>query len=106
MIIYPFVNLGWELEISSNECGLGISNSIGVWAYYQNKIDDIKERQAKRIMKNVEKKLELERRKNMKTFEEAFVEGECEWCDQDPTTCEFYGSCKLYEDEDDDDTED
>lgn len=42
----------------------------------------------------------------MKTFEDAFVEGECEWCDQDPTTCEFYGSCKLYEDEDDDDTED
>lgn len=87
-----------------------ILTCIGVWAYYQNKIDDIKEqpkreRQAKRIMKNVEKKLELERRKNMKTFEEAFVEGECEWCDQDPTICEFYGSCKLYEDEDDDDTE-
>lgn len=82
-----------------------ILTCIGVWAYYQDKIDDIKEQpkrelRAKRILENVE------RRKKMKTFEDAFVEGECEWCDQDPTICEFYGSCKLYEDEDDDDTED
>lgn len=81
-----------------------ILTCIGVWAYYQDKIDDIKEQPkrellAKRILENVE------RRKKMKTFEDAFVEGECEWCDQDPTICEFYGSCKLYEDEDDDDTE-
>lgn len=81
-----------------------ILTCIGVWAYYQDKIDDIKEQpkrelRAKRILENVE------RRKKMKTFEDAFVEGECEWCDQDPTVCEFYGSCKLYEDEDDDDTE-
>lgn len=78
-----------------------ILTCIGVWAYYQDKIDDIKEQpkrelRAKRILENVE------RRKKMKTFEDAFVEGECEWCDQDPTICEFYGSCKLYEDEDDD----
>lgn len=81
-----------------------ILTCIGVWAYYQDKIDDIKEQpkrelRAKRILENVE------RRKKMKTFEDAFVEGECEWCDQDPTICEFYGSCKLYEDEDNDDTE-
>lgn len=81
-----------------------ILTCIGIWAYYQDKIDDIKEQpkrelRAKRILENVE------RRKKMKTFEDAFVEGECEWCDQDPTICEFYGSCKLYEDEDDDDTE-
>lgn len=81
-----------------------ILTCIGVWAYYQDKIDDIKEQpkrelRAKRILENVE------RRKKMKTFEDAFVEGECEWCDQDPSICEFYGSCKLYEDEDDDDTE-
>ena len=81
-----------------------ILTCIGVWAYYQDKIDDIKEQpkrelRAKQILENVE------RRKKMKTFEDAFVEGECEWCDQDPTICEFYGSCKLYEDEDDDDTE-
>ena len=81
-----------------------ILTCIGVWAYYQDKIHDIKEQpkrelRAKRILENVE------RRKKMKTFEDAFVEGECEWCDQDPTICEFYGSCKLYEDEDDDDTE-
>ncbi len=81
-----------------------ILTCIGVWAYYQDKIDDIKEQpkrelRAKRILENVE------RRKKMKTFEDAFVEGECEWCDQDSTICEFYGSCKLYEDEDDDDTE-
>lgn len=81
-----------------------ILTCIGVWAYYQDKIDDIKEQpkrelRAKRILENVE------RRKKMKTFEDAFVECECEWCDQDPTICEFYGSCKLYEDEDDDDTE-
>lgn len=81
-----------------------ILTCIGIWAYYQDKIDDIKEQpkrelRAKRILENVE------RRKKMKTFEDAFVEGECEWCDQDPTVCEFYGSCKLYEDEDDDDTE-
>lgn len=81
-----------------------ILTCIGVWAYYQDKIDDIKEQpkrelRAKRILENVE------RRKKIKTFEDAFVEGECEWCDQDPTICEFYGSCKLYEDEDDDDTE-
>lgn len=81
-----------------------ILTCIGIWAYYQDKIDDIKEQpkrelRAKRILENVE------RRKKMKTFEDAFVEGECEWCDQDPTICEFYGSCKLYEDKDDDDTE-
>ena len=39
----------------------------------------------------------------MHTFDDAFVEGDCEWCEEDVATCEFCGICKLSEDEEDED---
>lgn len=39
----------------------------------------------------------------MITFEEAFENGDCEWCECDPASCEFTGYCKLMEDEEDGD---
>ena len=37
------------------------------------------------------------------TTDDAFVEGDCEWCEEDAPACEFCGICKLSEDEEDED---
>lgn len=42
----------------------------------------------------------------MRTFDDAFVEGDCEWCEEDAAACEFCGICKLSEDEEDEEDED
>lgn len=39
----------------------------------------------------------------MRSFEEAFEDGDCEFCELDPTSCEFCGYCKMDKDLEDDD---
>lgn len=83
-----------------------IISCLLIWSHYETKLYDaeqrsIREQQTKRINENVNKKLKED--KITRTFDDAFVEGDCEWCEEDAAACEFCGICKLSEDEEDED---